>query len=267
MFLRILAVSAFALSLSFCTKEAKEIVKTPTPNDQKELLFQHAVKPVLFEYTSTGCPGCGSWGKPTFNTLSQEFENSIVPVAVHIKYFDPMITTTSNALAANRYGQNYTPQLWVNDTNGVVLSGNINAQASIQRLKDLIEINKQSTAPLLDGKLTLGEDSLTFELGVKSQESVQDIYLSVYLSEDGIKNQQAGSSTNPATHNNVIRSDYNGPFGEMLLAEDFIDGIFTKEVNMEIPKYVVKQNAFVTMILWQKVQNRYVAVNALIVKP
>ena len=34
-----------------------------------------------------------------------------------------MITVVSTALVANRTGQKYTPQLWVNNYNGMLLNG------------------------------------------------------------------------------------------------------------------------------------------------
>ena len=104
-------------------------------------------RPVLFDFTSTGCPGCGSWGKPTFNSFADEYENKIVPMAVHIKYGDSMITPISEAIANNRTGTFYTPQLWVNNKNGMVLSGNsINGTASTENIRAEIE-NKIAERP------------------------------------------------------------------------------------------------------------------------
>ena len=100
-------------------------------------------KPVFFDYTSTGCPGCVSWGAPTFEQIAKEQGESIVPIAVHIKYRDPMITDVSNAIAENRTGQRYTPQLWVNNTNGMVLNGgSINTTGSINKITADLETIK-----------------------------------------------------------------------------------------------------------------------------
>ena len=264
--IKVFSLALLFVSLSFCDKKDSAIDNKPLPNEPVDFSFSQPVKPVLFEYTSTGCPGCGSWGKPTFNSLAQEFNNQIVPVAVHIKYNDPMITSTSNALAANRYGQNYTPQLWVNDTNGVVLSGNINAQASLERLQQLIESNKNHPSHLLDAKVSLSNNTFYLKAGVKAQGSVDDFYISVYLSENGVVHQQAGYASNPATHNYVIRSDVQGPFGVQLLESDFKNGVYVFDTEIEVPNQVKSENAFLTLILWQKIQERFVAVNGLIVK-
>ena len=123
------AISAF--SIWSCTEKSADIPTTPATSkdttqvdtsqlEAPDVVLQSRNKPVFFDYTSTGCPGCGSWGAPTFENLSEEYQDKIVPIAVHIKYGDPMITSISTDIAANRDGQRYTPQLWVNSKNAMV---------------------------------------------------------------------------------------------------------------------------------------------------
>ena len=82
---------------------------TNDPGDKIALTFVKKTRPVFLEVTSTGCPGCGSWGKPTFKKVVNDFGSDITPLAVHIKYGDPFITTESQAIADNRHGSRYTP--------------------------------------------------------------------------------------------------------------------------------------------------------------
>ena len=134
------------------------------------LTYQERAKPLVFEITSTGCPGCGSWGKPVFSQLSSQYGNQIIPVAVHIKYGDPYITNVSENIAANRYGAFYTPQIWVNDTNGVVISaggGSIQTESSIKRMNDLIGRRLLENTPYLSGTVYEEHDNLIkFKVGV-----------------------------------------------------------------------------------------------------
>ena len=45
------------------TVNDQEIAESPKTAPDFEL--SEVMKPVFFDYTSTGCPGCGSWGAPT----------------------------------------------------------------------------------------------------------------------------------------------------------------------------------------------------------
>ena len=54
-----------------------------------EVNFVFDYKGILLEFTSTGCPGCGSWGKPTFYSLADQNKDKVIPMAAHIKYGDP----------------------------------------------------------------------------------------------------------------------------------------------------------------------------------
>ncbi|MEN8697308.1 MAG: thioredoxin family protein, partial [Bacteroidia bacterium] len=113
-------IITFAFALWGCNEKVTETNPT-IPNETKQEETSNLVapdveltevnKPVLYKYTSTGCPGCGSWGAPTFEGIADELKNDIVPLAVHIKYGDPMITDISNEIADNRVGQRFTSAL------------------------------------------------------------------------------------------------------------------------------------------------------------
>lgn len=234
-------------------EDKKEVSEAP------ELVFTQTIKPVLVEFTSTGCPGCGSWGKPTFNKIINEHKNDIAPLAIHIKYGDPMITTFSNEIAANRYGSNYTPQLWVNDSNGVIISGGyIQGAASEARLNKLIN-NYKANMPNILGDISYvkKDNQLKVRYGIKSSEQpVEDVTISLYLLENGIVNQQSGYASNPATHDYVLRKvTFDKTFGEAVKLND--DNL-TYELSDEMVLDSENGSNQLLLIVWKKVANRFV---------
>lgn len=144
-----ISLALASLSLFSCDKEPENKVDNSKENNSNletevvpelgKISYDFTHKSMLLEFTSTGCPGCGSWGKPTFYSLVNEFKNDMVPIAAHIKYGDPMISGVAEFLAGNRTGSRYTPQIWVNNQTIMVLTNNrIDGAASVQNAKDLI---------------------------------------------------------------------------------------------------------------------------------
>lgn len=251
-----LLLSVFTLLILGCTKESSKPVNAEEEKVDLILDYKQTLQPILFEYTSTGCPGCGSWGKPTFNDLVTEFGQSITPLAVHIKYGDPMITKTSEEIAANRHGQFYTPQLWVNDQNGVQLvNGSISMQESINRLRALITTSEAGLLCMIDGKRN--QDAYTrtrVKLGVyaKALDQTKEYYLACYLMKNGIVHQQAGYKSNPATHNHVILQTARDTWGKRVVFEHA-----TFEYEHTFDSEFSEDHHIVT-VLWMKENKRYV---------
>jgi hypothetical protein len=66
-----------------------------------------------------------------------------------------MITDISNEIADNRVGQRFTPQLWINNTNGVILNG----VESINKLNSDINLIKESSAQMALGVSSIADDN------------------------------------------------------------------------------------------------------------
>lgn len=237
------------------------------PDQNAKLTYTKKTAPLFFEFTSTGCPGCGSWGKPTFKSLISTHGTDITPLAVHIKYGDPMITTESNEIAANRYGQFYTPQLWVGDNNGMVVTSGINGSASIAKMNDLIATDKAKTQPSLAAVVTKEGNMLKVTYGVKFIDIMAsgEYSVSAYLTEDGIEASQASSASNPTIHNNVIRTSAAGTWGQSFVEADLTDMEKSWSHSFDISAYN-KDNVYVTVVLWKKDGTRYQAVNGYVAK-
>ncbi len=247
--------------LAACSKNEEPQIKDEPLKSSLNLKFEKSGKPILFEITSTGCPGCGGWGKPTFNEFIQKYPDQLAPIAVHIKYNDPMITVHSNAIDNNNYGQKYTPQIWVNDTNGVSLSLNsINTTASVAKIEQLILNAKNSVVPKMDADFEISGTKLLVKYGVKinGELAAGDYYLSCFLMGNGLVYEQRNYANNPATHNDyIIDAAFDSTFGKHinytgsgeLLSEFLTD--FDVEANAASNKYHVR------LVLWRKLNNRY----------
>jgi hypothetical protein len=255
-----------------CTKsdkvetEDKKVEETIEDEEEKleapQLNFQNAVKPIVFEYTSTGCPGCGSWGKPTFNAILEQNKNDVEAIAIHIKYGDPMITTHSTEIGANRHGQFYTPQIWVNDSNGVVLNGgSINGMASVERLNSLIAFHKQNPSDILtDISFDKGTEKVAVRYGAKANEAKNKYTISCYLIENDVVAQQSSHANNPAKHSFVLREASNGTFGNdlALTSNNGFSSEFETEFELKNPQGKYK----LTVVVWEKVGNRHKPIGA-----
>lgn len=252
----------------FLNQSCKKNVTTPhqpqtdKPVTEVEMTLEYnkSSKPILFEYTSTGCPGCGSWGKPTFNQLIKDYDSAIVPLAVHIKYGDPMITPISEAIAANRYGSIYAPQLWVNDSNGLVLNNNsINGSQSVSNLRNLINYQLTLELPKIAVQKRLNQNKIDVKYGVKWDQSFSNnnFYLSCYLTQNGNSHNQTSSPSNPTIHNYVIREANNGTWGNPLITNNAIDNEFKGSFNIDPNAYSSYE---IVIVLWEKINDKYRAV-------
>jgi len=272
---KILAISILAIGLLACNEKANSSEPTTiedtendevTKNEAPEVVLEDVVKPVLFDYTSTGCPGCGSWGAPTFERIADEQKTSIVPIAVHIKYGDPMITDISNALGANRTGQRFTPQLFVNESNGVVLNaGRIDGNGSLLKLNEDLDGVKNREAQMYVGVTsTINESVMSLRYKTRAIDDLEGEYsVSVYIMEDKLFYNQSSAASNPFEHNYVIRAANDGAFGTALEQSNLKTGAESEFlIDMDLDENWKAENLYATVIVWKKEGNNYVVVNA-----
>lgn len=268
----LVSASLFVLS---CSKSTDNNLANNTGNENmpvetpaSDLTYTKSTMPVMLEFTSTGCPGCGSWGKPTFARVAADYKGKITPLAIHIKYGDPMITDESNAIEANRYGNFYTPQIWVADSNAVILNGGSISGASEQNMRRMLDVTLPEVQPSLAAKVTKENGKLVVTYGVKfiDKAAEGDYALACYLTEDGIMAQQTSSASNPTMHNHVLRASANGAFGNEFSATDMVDKEKSWTHTFTLDAKYNADNVYVTMVLWKKTSGRYSAINGYIAK-
>lgn len=275
-FLKLSTVFLFTIACAIgCTKPAQE--PTPTPKEdstdnkqpsETKLSYTKKTAPVLFEMTSTGCPGCGGWGKPTFARLVNSYGSDITPIAVHIKYGDPMITTESQAIWDNIIVSRYTPMIFVQDENAVKLNGSSISVESEANAKMLIDAALVTETPALAAVVTKADDKWSVTYGAQFAPAMADgeYSLSCYLIEDGLVYQQTSYANNPATHNNVIRTSASGAFGNSFSMADMTDNEITWQADITISNEYKKDNLYIAVVLWKKTGEHYAAVNGYILK-
>ena len=271
--IKILTLTALSFIFCFaaCNKDKSKDEATATTEDTStpvlgDVNFVFDYKSILMEFTSTGCPGCGSWGKPTFYSLTDNNVDDVVPIAAHIKYGDPMISGVAEFFASNRTGSRYTPQIWVNDKTIMVISGNsISGAASITNANNLI-MNAIPTKDVGLGSVMVIQDGKAYsKYGVKlnADFAAGDYWINSYLLEDGIVEQQLGYRSNPATHNYVLRQAANGPWGNMITKKsgEVFEASWVHTYTEDI-----KEGQYLVNVLWKKTGGIYRPVNAVKVK-
>jgi len=235
------------------------IIFSSSKPTESEIVIEKKVRPLLIEYTSTGCPGCGSWGNPTFKELSKKYKGKVSPIAAHIKYGDPMITKISEELAENRLGRRYTPQIAVNRENAVVIRGSIDHNASLKKADALIKKYASVSAPYIGGSKTISEDQLLkfkYKIDLNSySEEVKDLLISVYLLEDELYHRQSGAEVKKEVHHRVIKEAFqSSTFGELILKVKPNDKeAFDYEGSFDLKKSNTKaENASVILVIWKR---------------
>lgn len=269
-----------AVLLAACNKDSavpeppkKNPVENPAGGDSTSnevaLQYKKATKPVALEYTSVYCGGCGSWGKPTFKEFVAQNKEDVTPIAVHIKYNDPFITDISTGIAANRYGQNYTPQIWVADSNAVAISGGgIISQRSKENAARILTTAKALGQPALAAKVDKKGNDWKVNFGVKFIDVPTDgeYALACYLLEDGLEHYQVQSATSPTIHDHVIRASNDGTFGKpFAMAELNADQELQLNHTFNVDEYNA-DNTYITLVLWKRVGARYEPVNGYVLK-
>jgi len=222
--------------------------------------FDSKTRPVLFFYSSTYCPGCGSWGSPTFKDLGEKFEKTTVSLNVHIKYADPYITKESNDIANNRTGQRFTPQIWVNTENTTILNGGrILSQQSIDKAISEIEDKANKNAKVkVANDFKFQDNKLLILEGIQMEsDPVDELYLATYVIEDSLLFAQTGAAESPIFHNNVIRTSLSGSFGKRI-----IDKNHNEEYSILVDENWKTQNLSVLSIVWKKEESHFVIENA-----
>jgi len=252
-----------ALLFVACKKESPPLLAENNSSVETEISvkYENTNKAVLFEFTSTGCPGCGSWGKPTVAAVSTTHGSKVVPIAVHIKYNDPFLTDISQAIADNRTGSRWTPQLWVDNENATIInsSGYIDGVASIAKMNESISGKIQDTDLSLGAGFILEDKKITIKYGLKlTKASGEEYYLAAYLMENNLRNDQQGSLNNPVRHHSVIQDAAYGAWGKKVKATGEAQTVEFEHTFV----HDASEDSYVTLVLWKRIGNRYTVVDA-----
>jgi hypothetical protein len=238
---------------------------TATEAPAHAITFDGRTRALLQEYTSTGCPGCGSWGKPTFMELATKHADEAVALSLHIKYRDPMITAESEALGDNRTAPLFTPQIWVDGENAVLIRGGGIDPGSAANASRMIKQAGEGTRPSVAIHAKSGQDLMEVTYGARFTTAPRDgeYRLACYLVENGIVHKQAGHAANPATHDHVLRASADGALGSAIAAAQLdVQRTTTRTHTFALTSTQSATNTHAVVVLWMRQGDRWVPVNS-----
>lgn len=228
------------------------------------LLFDKPVTPLMLDYTSTGCPGCGSWGKPNGQAIREIYGDKLNHMEVHIRFNDPMENELTNAFSENRPGRRFTPQFWVNNKQATLLTqeGYLDSVMTFRNVATLVGTWYQNpNVPAIDAKVLTKDQKIEVVYGARFYSETlkdQDYYLACYMLRDGVMHAQKGQNGKVIAHNNVLTETADQAFGQKIDPIENQDAIlkasFTKSTDTKTA---------VMVVLWHKNGMTYEPINSL----
>lgn len=215
-----------------------------------DLIYDHEPKGVMWEYTSTGCPGCGSWGKPKMDHLLTIIGDKVNHAAVHVRFGDPMENELTKTFYNNRPGRKYTPQFFLNEHACTTLTGQgfLDSTATFDKAVQFANEAYGASVPLLDGVVTKEGNQLKVKYGVQSNMGGLDGYnLAAYLLTSGLQYPQKGFRGSNPIHNNVIVSSADEQYG---VPAQTTGNTFEREAIFDLSG--LKGQPSVLVVLWRK---------------
>ncbi len=252
-----LALFTLPLFLVNCDKEKGDNVVRQ--EDGIDLVYSTKQRAIIQGFTSTGCLGCGSWGVPTFEEFITK-NLDVVPISVHIKYGDPMITDESNDLGNNRTGRKWTPQIAVGHTQCVLLTAgnsidNAGSKKKMQEEYDAIVAQEQKVKVAASYKID-GKNMKIFYGGEVLEEANSEYFISAYLMENNFASYQNGGDS-VEVHNHFIRTSTEGAFGISLSNKMELEKEFELNPNWNWGE------VYALAVVWKKNGGNYEYLNAI----
>lgn len=233
---------------------------------EQSFAFDHPSTPVFFDYTSTGCPSCGRWGRPNSEAILALHGDKVNHVAVHIRFNDPMESPLTTTLGQNRPGRKFTPQFWVNAQQATYLNeeGYLDSTKTFDNAAAYI-MNAYDTpdVPALDGVVSRSNGKIMVDYGVRFYEDTNmnaSYFIGCYLMQDGVMAPQKGANPGNVAHNSVLTASTEGVYGKAIPMSSVGVKTFSDELDAST---VSGDKSYVLLILWKKNGVQYDAVNSL----
>lgn len=220
------------------------------------LIAQKERKALILYFMSTDCLGCGSWGSEMFHRILEENTNTTEGLQIHIRYTDPWIIKDFSDPLMERYAPQFTPFIMVENRvpSGV---GPIQADPNILLPKAKLWIEElvaetPEIAPAVAFRIVGNKVKLYY--GGQFQNDVQGEYsFGLYLMEDSLEYNQAGSIMRPYFHNNTVRTTINGAWGIELQTGVHSKGeTFVGETETDLIGYWKTEDLHLLGVVWKK---------------
>ncbi|MBI1221248.1 MAG: Omp28-related outer membrane protein [Bacteroidetes bacterium] len=265
------AALVIVLVLGGCTKSQLPVTEKKVGcNDPKSLyvisgnlsedlpcLIPQTQRKALVTYlTSTDCTACGVWGTEFFNNILNENASKAEGLIIHVEGTDPWIISDLKDSALSCFQPKYIPYIMIEDE---VPAGRdypvIDPNIILPRAKTWIE-NISSEVPEIAPALVLeiAEGKARIHYGGEYLKDCEgEYYFGLYLLEDHLEANQAGSKMQPYYHNNVVRQAIGGPWGiEIPSGDHEAADIFLGQVESDLIASWKVKDLHLLGVIWKK---------------
>ena len=199
-------------------------------------------KAFIIEFTATWCPHCGTYAYPSWKAVFPNHQYKVTGISVHEA--DDIVVTDYPAQAPL---QNFY-QCAGYPTSGYGVTGNGYPSAGYYDgpINTAVAANAQAKAGIGIAKSISGNTMTVTTKTVFFQDVQGPLNLAVYMTEDGIVNDQNTETTmlTAVTHDHVFRgSAGDAAFGSLLVAGNGVKGsTYDKTYTINIPSDVRNRN-------------------------
>ena len=216
-------------------------------------------KALITKRTATWCPFCGTWGWDMMEALIEDNEDNAIILGAH---FSGDLTSSTASEMLSNFGGSGQPRFFIGRTDQGVSSSNWTAKrADIENQVNSIA----SGSPIANTGIAAELAGTTLDVQVRTEffeDANGEYYLSVYLKEDNVINNQAGNSPN-ASHPDVIRGAVSSTtFGNLINSGNVTAGqTFAEIFQVDINDGWDEDNLALVAIIWEKIGNEYHFIN------
>ncbi|MDX5320278.1 MAG: Omp28-related outer membrane protein [Bacteroidota bacterium] len=235
------------------------------------LIPQTEKKALVLYFMSNDCPGCGSWGTKTFHEILKDNPDKTEGLQIHIKYSDPWIIPGFSDSLVQRYKPLFTPFVMVeNRVPSSTLQVTSDLSVILPRAKNWVEeisSEQAEIAPALSYRIK-GDAMEIHYGGLFQKDGNGPYYFGLYLMEDHLEYNQAGSTVRPYYHNNTIRQAIGGAWGEQVAdGSNKAGDVFVKQTSIPLTGYWKRSDLHLLGIVWKRdAQGKMQVVNCIHVR-
>lgn len=212
---------------------------------------------VVFKFTETWCGPCGTWGWNLGNLVADSIGDN--------GYYVGVMGSSGDSMNAN---------CWSSFQNNFILNGYptfvVNDYKTLDFFSSIKEKYEQFAAaePLASpaGFMSITGNDVTVQAKARFWTATSgDFYLAAFLIEDKVKEKQLGQ-TGIVEHHSIMRGSMMtnlSPWGEALVTGPVAaQDEYSRNFSMALKPYWVKANLSVLLVVYQKVGDKYLLVNA-----
>ncbi len=239
------------LFLILCMTSILSFAQIEVPQEQRSMITK---------VSATWCSNCGNWGWTLMDGLVEDNADKALIVGAH---YSGNLQTDESVAFGNNFNVNGQPKFVLNNTDIGANSSNIAAKRT--EVADQVAANFTQSPIVNTGLEAMMSPDNQIVLRTNTQffqATSGDYYLGLYVLENNVEENQAGSVADDI-HPNVMRKAFGDTFGSSL-ASGSIDAGMSVEATYTMPMNSDwnMDNLVLAAIIWEKVGDDYQFVNA-----